>query len=205
MIDRVGLASGGGLFGDHIYGDAVLGVHHYEAAVFVGVLHGSQDLAVVAVEHSRICHEELEAGDAFAHEGVHLFERAFGHIAQDHVEAVIYGAVAFGFGEPVVQAGSHILAGALHCEVDYRGGAAPSCRPCASFKCVGSKSAAEGKFHVGVHINAAGHHIFACGVYDGIGCDAAGCAGRSRTARSRASPARIASSRAASIAAVRAW
>ena len=61
---RVGLAAGQRLRDEHVDGDAVLGVHHDQAADLGGLLHGPQDLAVVGVEDAGVGHEQLEAGDA---------------------------------------------------------------------------------------------------------------------------------------------
>jgi hypothetical protein len=68
-------------------------------------LHGAQDLAVVAVEDARVGHEQLEAGDALVDQQVHLLERlVVVAVRDDHVEAVVDGAVAVGLGVPGVEA-----------------------------------------------------------------------------------------------------
>ena len=64
--------------------------------------------AVVAVEHPRVGHEQLEAGDALVvDELVHRLERVVVDAAEDHVEAVVDRAVAVGLGVPRVEAVLH--------------------------------------------------------------------------------------------------
>ena len=87
VVARVGPARGQRLFDQDVDGDAVLGVHHDQAAVVGGALHGAQDLAVVAVEDAGVGHEQLEGGDALLHQQVHLLERVLVHVGEDHVEA----------------------------------------------------------------------------------------------------------------------
>ena len=60
-------------------------------------------------------------------------------------------------GQPVV----HVLAVALHGEVDDRGGAAPRRGARAGLERVGGERAAEGQLHVGVHVDAAGDDVLA--------------------------------------------
>ena len=161
---RVGLAPLVGLLGQHVDGDPVLGVHHYEPAVAGALLHGPQDLAVVAVEHAGVGHEELEAGDPLVHQQVHLFEGGVGDVADDHVEAVVDGAAAFGLLHAGVEALAHVEPVALGGEVDDGGGAAPGRGPGAGLEVVGRDGAAERQLHVGVHVHPAGHHQLAGGV-----------------------------------------
>jgi hypothetical protein len=67
------------------------------------LLHGPEYLAISGKEHPRVGHEKLEARHPFAHQLVHLLARLVVHIRHDHVEAVVDGAVAFGFGVPGVE------------------------------------------------------------------------------------------------------
>ena len=166
VVHRVGLAPGGGLGGDDVDGDAVLGVHHDEPAVVVGLLHGPQDLAVVAVEHARVGHEQLEAGDAVVDERVHLLQRPFVDATEDHVEGVVDGALPLGLGEPGVEAFPHVLPLALHGEVDDGGGAAVGRRTGAGFERVRGVGPPEGQLHVRMDVHAAGHHVAVGGVDD---------------------------------------
>ncbi|GFJ84542.1 hypothetical protein Phou_087220 [Phytohabitans houttuyneae] len=124
VVDRVGLAAGEGLLHEHVDRDAVFRVHHDDRAVVTGLLHGAQDLAVVGVEDARVRHEKLEARDPLADELVHRLERVVVDAAEDHVERVVDVAVAVGLGVPGGEPVLHHLAGALHREVDDRGGAA---------------------------------------------------------------------------------
>ena len=57
VVHGIGLTPGRGLFGQHVNGDAVLGVHGDQRAVVGRLLHGPQDLAVIAVEDARVGHE----------------------------------------------------------------------------------------------------------------------------------------------------
>src|SRR5690606_9947492 len=150
-------------------GDAVLGVHHDQAAVVGGALHGAQDLPVVAVEDARVGHELLEAGDPFVHQEIHLLERVVVHVGDDHVEAVVDGAVALGLGVPGVEALAQGAADALHREVDDGGGAAPGGGPGAGPEGVGGAGAAERQLHVGVRVGAAREHVLPGGVSGAVG------------------------------------
>ncbi len=69
VVDRVGLARGQRLRHEHVDRDAVLGVHHDHRAVVGRPGHGPQDLPVGRVEHARVGHEQLEAGDALPDAG----------------------------------------------------------------------------------------------------------------------------------------
>jgi hypothetical protein len=169
VVPRVGLAALQRLGDEHVDGDAVLGVHHDQAAVARRRLHGPQDLAVVAVEDARVGHEQLEAGDALADEHVHLLEGLLVDVAHDHVEPVVDGALALGLGEPAVEALAQRLADALHGEVDDGGGAAPRGRPGAGLERVGGGGAAEGQLHVGVDVDPAGDDVAPGGVDDPLG------------------------------------
>ncbi len=64
VVERRGLASGDRLRRQHVDRDPVLRVHHDDRAVARGLLHGAQDLPVVAVVDARVGHEQLEAAHA---------------------------------------------------------------------------------------------------------------------------------------------
>ena len=74
VIDGRGLALGQRLLHDDVDDRAVLGVHADQRAVLRRLLHGLEDGGVVDHQHVGIGHEELEAGHAFAHQVVHVFE-----------------------------------------------------------------------------------------------------------------------------------
>jgi hypothetical protein len=174
-----GLTARQRLLHEHVDGDAVLGVHHDDGAVVGGALHGPQDLAVVGVEDARVGHEQLEAGDPLVvDEVVHGLQRVVVDVAEDHVEAVVDGAVAVGLGVPGRQPVLHHLAGALHGEVQDGGGATVSRRHRSRLERVGCERATEGQLHVGVHVDAAGDHVLASGVDGAVGADARGLARR---------------------------
>ena len=168
VIDRSGLAPLEGLRSQHVDGQAVLGVHHDQPAVAGRLLHGPQDLAVVRQHHARVGHEQLEAGDALIDQQVHFLESVVVDAAENHVESVVDGTVAFGLGHPGVEALTHVLAGGLHSEIDNGGGTAPRRGPGSCLECVGGEGAAEGQLHVGVHIHPARHHQ-ASGRVDDVG------------------------------------
>ena len=134
VVDGIGLAAGCGLFGQHVDSDAVLGVHGDQGAVVGRLLHSPEDLAVVAVEDARVGHEELEACDALAHQGVHLLECRFVDAAQDHVKGVVDGTLALGLRLPCLEAVPDVLSGFLHGEVDDGGRASPGGGPGADLK-----------------------------------------------------------------------
>ncbi|CAM5565860.1 hypothetical protein SFUMM280S_00127 [Streptomyces fumanus] len=164
-----GLAAGQGLFDQDVDGDAVLRVHHDQRAVAGGALHGAQDLTVVAVEHPGVGHELLEGGDPLLHQQVHLLQRLLAHIGDDHVEAVVDGAVALGLGVPGVQALAQRLALGLDGEVHDGGGAAPGGGAGAGLEGVGGGGAAERQLHVGVDVDAARQDVLAARVEDPVG------------------------------------
>ena len=66
----------------------------------------------------------------------------------------------------------HVLAGALHGEVDDGGDATPRRGDRAGLERVGRGRAAERQLHVGVHVDAAGDHVLAGGVDRAHGRDA---------------------------------
>lgn len=166
---RVGLSARQRLFHEDVDRDAVLGVHHDQAAVLGGALHGAQDLAVVAVEDAGVGHELLEGGDSLLDQQVHLLERLLVDVGDDHVEGVVDGALAVGLGVPGVEALAQRVADALHREVDDGGGAAPGRGPGARLEGVRGEGAAERQLHVGVGVDAARDDVLAGGVDGPLG------------------------------------
>ena len=137
---------------------AVLGVHHDQRARVGRALHRLEDRGVVQHEHARVGHEELERGDPFAHEDVHLVQDLVVHLPDDHVEAVVDERL-LRLLVPGVEAGPQRLAGRLQCEVDDRRRAAEGRCPRAGAEVVGAGTPAEGQVHVGVDVDRAGHHV----------------------------------------------
>lgn len=176
----VGLAAGEGLLDEDVDRDAVLGVHHDQAAVLGGALHGAQDLSVVGVEDAGVRHELLEGGHPLLHQQVHLLERLLVHVGDDHVEAVVDGAVALGLGVPGVQALAQGVPDALDGEVDDGGRAAPGGGAGAGLEGVGGVGAAEGHLHVGVPVDAARNDVLAARVDDVLGGERLGRRGAGR-------------------------
>lgn len=174
MVAGVGTALGERLLDQDVDGDAVLRVHHDQSAVAGGPLHGAQDLAVVAVEDAGVGHEQLEGGDPFGDEVVHLLERGGVHVGEDHVEGVVDGAVAVGLGVPGVEPFAQGAAHALDREVDDGGGAAPGGGPGAGLEGVGGVRPAERHLHVGVPVDAARDDVLARRVDPPVGAPALG-------------------------------
>ena len=168
VLDRVGAARRDGLRDELVDRDAVFRVHHDRRAGALRLLHGEQDLAVGRVEHARVGHEHLEAGDPGADARFHLLERAVVHVRHDHVEAVVDRAVAVGLLVPLVEGGEQRSALRLHGEVDDRRGAAVRRGLRARLERVRRKRAAEGHLHVRVRVDAAGDHVLPCGVDDHV-------------------------------------
>ncbi|KAG1647452.1 CTP pyrophosphohydrolase [Nymphon striatum] len=177
VVDRVGFASLDRLLCEQIDRDAVLGVHHDHGAIARGLLHGPKNLGVVAQEDPRVRHEQLEAGDAFVDQDVHLFERTVIDASENHVEGVVDRAVAFGFGHPLVETCPHVLAGLLYGEVDDRCGATPGGGPGPGLEGVASVGSPKREFHVGVAIHAAGDDVLAGGIDDAFGATFGGVSG----------------------------
>ena len=163
------LPSASSALDDHVDNAAVFGVHADECAVFRGLAHGFEDGRVVDHEDAGIGHEEFEAGYAFVHHVVHVFESAFAEIGDDHVEAVIDAGFVFGFFPPGVEGVAHFGAFGLDGEIDDGGGASEGGGAGAGFEIVGGGGAAEGHVQVGVDVDTAGHDIAAFGVDDAIG------------------------------------
>ena len=84
-----------------------------------------------------IGHEQLEAGDAFAHHVVHVFEAGVAQIGDDHVQAVVDAGLAFGLLPPGVERVAHLRAARLDGEIDDGGGAAERRGARAGFEIVG--------------------------------------------------------------------
>ena len=68
---------------------AVFGVQADQRAVLRGAAERLENGRVVHHQHARIRHEQLEAGHAFAHHVVHVFQAGFAQVGDDHVQAVV--------------------------------------------------------------------------------------------------------------------
>ena len=170
VVSGVGLTLGKRLRDEHVDSDAVLGVHHDHRAVVGRGLHGSKDLAVVAVEDPGVGHEELETCHAFIDKLIHRLERIVIDTADDLVEAVVDVAFASSLVMPGGKAILHSLALGLNREVDDGRGAAPRSGPGARLEGVGGVRAAEGQLHVRVAVDAAGNDVLPGGVDDAVCC-----------------------------------
>ena len=172
VVLRVGLTTREVLLHEHVDRDAVFGVHHDRRAVVARLLHCAQDLAVVGVEHARIGHEQLERRDTLVlHEVVHVGECLVVDATDDLVERVVDRAIAGGLCVPLGERLLHVLAIALHGEVDDRGHTTPRRGGRSSFERVARKRATEWQLHVRVHVDATGHHVLTLGVDHLVGGD----------------------------------
>ncbi len=133
-------------------------------AVFGSARKGLEDGGVIHHQDVGIGHEELEAGHAFIHHFVHVFEAGIAEIGDDHVQAVVDARFAFGFLEPRVERVAHARAARLDGEIDDARRAAECGGAGAGFEIVGGSSAAEGHVKVRVNVDTAGHDVKAGGV-----------------------------------------
>ncbi len=169
VVLGVGLATLDRLLPQHIDGDAVLGVHHDRRAVLGRLLHRPEDLAVVRVEDAGVGHEQLEAGDPLVDDRLHLLEGRVVDVADDHVEAVVDGAVARGFLHPVLEAAPNRLPLDLDREVDHRGRASVSGGARPGLEVVGDVGTTERQLKMGVDVDSAGDDVFPRGVDHRVG------------------------------------
>ena len=167
VADRVGHPGRDRLRGDDIDGHPVLGVHHDQPAVLRGLLHRPEDRPVVAVEDARVGGEQLEVGDAFGDEAVHLGQRVVVDVAHDHVEAVVGDGVAFRLCVPGVEPCAQRRALRLDREVDDRGRPAEGGRARPRLEGVLGERPAERQLHVGMGVDAARDDVPA-GRVDGL-------------------------------------
>ena len=175
VVDGRGLALGQRLLHDDVDDGAILSVHADQRAVLGRLAHGLEDGGVVDHQHVGIGHEELEAGHAFAHHVVHVFEAGVGQVGDDHVQAVVDAGLAFGLLPPGVERGAHLGAAGLDGEIDNRRGPADGCGPRAGLEVVGGVGAAEGHVEMRVRVDAAGQKQQAGGVDDGFAAVAREC------------------------------
>ncbi len=84
-----GLAFGQCLLDDHVNGAAIFRMHADHGPGLRGGAHGFEDAGVIEHENAGVGHEELEAGNAFAHQLRHLGELRVGQVGDDAVKSVI--------------------------------------------------------------------------------------------------------------------
>ena len=178
VIDGRGLALGQRALDDHVDHAAVFGMHADQRAVLGGLRERFEDGGVIHHQDARIGHEQLEAGHAFAHHVVHVFEAGFAQIGDDHVQAVVDGGAAFGLLPPGVERVAHARAAGLDGEIDQRGGAAEGRGARAGFEIVARSGAAEGHVEMRVGVDAAGQQQHAGGVDHAVGRASRGMPGR---------------------------
>ena len=164
VVERVGLSLSQGLGHQDVDRNAVFGMHHDHRAVVRRRLHRPENLAVIAVEHAGVGHEQLETGDALVHEFVHGLERIRIDTTNNLVEAVIDVTVTPRLLVPSGQAVLNSLARTLHGKVDDGRGATPCRSPSTRIKGVGREGSPEGQLHVGVAVDAARDDVLPGGV-----------------------------------------
>jgi hypothetical protein len=106
-----------------------------------------------------VCHEELEARDAFIYETAHRLERVLVDVTDDLMKPVVDRAIARGLLVPRREPVHDALAVGLHSKVDDRRRASPRGSASAGLEGVGCRCAAKRQLHVGVCVDAAGDDI----------------------------------------------
>ena len=94
---------------------------------------------------------------------------ASGSSVHDHVERVVGHRLARRLAHPVVERVPHRLAAVLDGEVHEAGRAAEGRRDGAGLEVVGGGGAAKRHVEMGVHVDAAGHHVLAGRVDGAVG------------------------------------
>ena len=140
---------------DHVDHAAVFGMHADERSIPGRLRERFEDGRVIHHQHARIGHEQFEAGYAFVHHGVHIFQAGFVEIGHDHVQAVIDGSAVFGLLPPDVESVAHLHAARLDGEIDQGSGASEGRRARAGFEIVAGGGTAEGHVEMCVDVDAA--------------------------------------------------
>ena len=164
VILRVCLPTSDGLLTQHVDGDAVLGMNHDRGSNLGGLLHGAKNLTVVRIQHAGISHEQLEAGDAVGDDRVHLLEGFVVDVADDHVKAVVDGAVALSLVHPFLVAVHDALTLHLDGEVDEGGGTAVGRGPGSRLEAVRNEGSTERQLEMGMNVDGPRDDVFAGGV-----------------------------------------
>ncbi|OIQ69477.1 hypothetical protein GALL_489230 [mine drainage metagenome] len=163
-----GDAHGGNLFLQQKHQFTVFGVHRRHGTEFKGPLEAVDQGFIVAHDGIFVGHEVLEAVDAFGlYQGAHVAPDRLVPPGDGHVKAVVAGGF-FGPAAPGLVSLHQALLRVWNTEVDDGGGAAGHTGSGAGEKVVHGGGAHERQLHVGVRVNAAGHHILAAGIdHDG--------------------------------------
>ena len=85
MINGRRFALGQRMLHDDVNDGTILRVHADERAVLCRLTQRLEDRGVVDHQHIGIRHEQLEAGHAFAHHVVHVFEARIRQVGHNHV------------------------------------------------------------------------------------------------------------------------
>ncbi len=150
----------------------VFAVRGDDDAESFGELERLVHLAVVNAEEVLVSEEDFERRDAVGHD---LAELGFGFVVEfgdGHVESVVAGAVAFGFGFPELITFQRIVIARGAAHFDIGGGAADQRRDAGGFVRIFGEGRHEGQIDVDVGIDEAGENQFAGGIDDfGAGGD----------------------------------
>jgi len=103
-----------------------------------------------------VSHEQLEAGHAFAHQGVHFLKLRVGEIGDDAVKRIVGDCPAGSFLHPGVERGPQCLAFVLNGKIDKARGAPEGRGARSSFEIIRAGGASERHIEVGMHVDAAG-------------------------------------------------
>ena len=171
VVDRIGLARRQRLLDEVVDGEAVLGVHHHEAARLLAALEHGEEEVVGHHQHVRIGEEDLERGYARVDHRLHVGECAGVRLRDRHVEAVVHVRGALGAAHPLLERRAQATRLHLQREVDEAGRAARGRGLRAGVVVVRGRSAAERHREVRVVVDRAREHEAARGVQH-LGVDA---------------------------------
>jgi len=133
---------------------------------FLGKSQGLKHLGVVNTEEILVSEEDFEGSSTV---GDDLAELRFGFAAEfgdRHVEGVVAGGIAGGFGFPEIVAGEGVVVSIRAAHFDVGGGAADEGGNAGGFVCVLGKGSHERKIDVDVRVDEAGEDELGGGVDD---------------------------------------
>jgi hypothetical protein len=119
---------------------------------------------VIEHENAGIRHEQLERGQALAHQRIHFELHLVVELGDDHVEAVVDDRFSLGLPLPLLPRVVECLPTVLNREVDNRRGAAKRCRRRSRLEVVGGSAAAKRHVEMRVDVDAARKQVFPRGI-----------------------------------------
>ena len=171
VVDRVGVAGRERLLDEMVDREAVLGVHHHEAAGLLAALEHGQEEIVGHHQHVRVGEEDLERRHARVDHRLHVLERAGVGLRDRHVEAVVDVGRPLGAAHPLLERRAQPAGLHLQCEVDEAGRAAGGRGLRAGVVVVRGRRPAERHREVRVVVDRA-RHDEAAGRVEHLGVDA---------------------------------